>query len=224
MIAAPTSNEKYHDIYSRLADDGVPIVFVDREVSKFPIDCVSVDNFMGGRLAGEHLIQLGRRHLVFVTMVHMGRQTSSFKERLHGFNYALKTAGLPEANVLGLNSAAPSTGELFGYEVMTAAIRAATFPIDAVFTANDNLAYGVMRAVREANLRIPVDVAVVGFDDQDASAFVDPPLTTIRQPVHSVGVASVELLLNLLRLNRATPGRKRKRTRIEPTLVKRYST
>ena len=69
---------------------------------------------------------------------------------------------------------------------------------DAVFAASDMMAYGAMRALREANLRIPNDVAVVGFDDIPASSKPVPPLTTVRQPVSQMGIKTVEVLINLI--------------------------
>lgn len=223
IIAAPTSNEQHQAVYTQLGGDGVPIVFVDRDVPESHIDCVSVDNFVGGRLAAEHLLEGGRRRLGFVTMTHRGHQSSTVTERLNGFNYALQSAGLPPATVWGTNVIQQSTGEAVGYEVVSSALAGRDVPFDAVFATNDNLAYGAMRAIREAHLRIPQDIAVVGFDDQDASAFVEPPLTTIRQPVQSVGVAAVELLLKHLKADPASNRADPERLKIEPTLIRRGS-
>jgi DNA-binding LacI/PurR family transcriptional regulator len=223
IIAAPTSNEEHQAVYTQMGGDGVPIVFVDRDVPKSHIDCVSVDNFVGGKLAAEHLLESGRKRLGFVTMAHRGHQSSTVKERLNGFNYALQTAGLPSAKVWGKNVISQSTGEAVGYEIVHEALTSEKTPFDAVFASNDNLAYGAMRAIREANRAIPGDIAVVGFDDQDASAFVEPPLTTIRQPVQSVGEAAVELLLKHLNADPATIRKESERIKIEPTLIKRGS-
>jgi LacI family transcriptional regulator len=224
IIIAPTSVESPRAVYSRLTKDGVAVVFVDRDLPKVRIDCVSVDNFAGGRLAAAHLIERGRKNVAFVTMVYKGQQSSTLQERLSGCNYALQSAGLAKARVLGLEITDEVTGETVGYKAVAKALSGGKLSFDGLFTANDNLAYGAITAIREAGLKIPQDVAVVGFDDQDPSAFVDPPLTTIRQPVHSVGAAAVEKLLSRLGADSAADIRERARVKIEPTLIQRSST
>jgi LacI family transcriptional regulator len=209
-------------VYTQLGG-GVPIVFVDRDVPDSHVDCVSVDNLVGGKLAAEHLLASGRKRLGVVTITHRGHQSSTVTERLNGFNYALQLAGREPARVWGKNVVNQSTGEAVGYEVVGDALKSDEPPFDAVFATNDNLAYGAMRAIREAEFEIPGDIAVVGFDDQDASAFVEPPLTTIRQPVQSVGEAAVEILLKQLQAGPGAAKREPERLKIEPTLVKRAS-
>jgi LacI family transcriptional regulator len=223
VIAAPTSNDQYYAMYNRLASDGVPIVFVDRNVPESHIDCVSVDNFVGGRLAAEHLLSTGRKRMACVTKTHKGVQSTTLTERIKGFHYGLQTAGQKPAEILGLDVANVMTGEEAGFQAVSKALQSAKLPFDAIFTANDNLAYGAMRAILDAGLRIPADVAVVGFDDQDASAFVNPPLTTIRQPVELVGMTAVDILLKNLQNEEHATHRQPVRLRIEPKLVKRKS-
>jgi LacI family transcriptional regulator len=82
-----------------------------------------------------------------------------------------------------------------GYSAM---VRLLKYKPDAVFVASDTMAYGAMRALREANVRIPNDVAIVGFDDIPTSAKTDPPLTTIRQPVVQMGSKAVDLLIDAI--------------------------
>lgn len=224
IIIAPISTERARPIYNRMNKDGVAIVFVDRDLPKSHIDCVSVDNFAGGRLAAAHLLECGRRKIAFVTMVYKGQQSSTLQERLNGCNDAMQGAGLPPVKVLGLDTENQTTGEIFGYKAVARTLSDGEFSFDGLFTANDNLAYGAFMAIREAGLRIPQDVAVVGFDDQDPSAFVDPPLTTIRQPVHSVGAAAVEKLLHRLNADPKAERTEAERVKIEPTLVRRTST
>lgn len=224
VIAAPTNNDHFRLLYDELLNRGVPLVFVDRDIPKSRIDCVSVDNFVGGRLAGEHLIEIGCRHVAFVNVSYRKQQTSTIKERLNGLNSALQSAGLNPAKTLGLNLVQQCTGEAAGYRIVSEALETKNAPIDGLFAANDNLAHGAIRAVRDAGLRIPEDVAIIGFDDQDASAYVDPPLSTIRQPVSSLGKSAIEMLLKHLESDSKVTRKSRNRLRIEPTLVRRAST
>jgi LacI family transcriptional regulator len=78
---------------------------------------------------------------------------------------------------------------------------------DAIFAGSDIMAIGAMRALREAGLRVPEDVAVVGFDDVPQAARVEPPLTTVRQPIHRLGATTVDSLLDLISYPDSTPRR-----------------
>ena len=222
IIVAPLGKEEERDHYHLLLDSGAAIVFVDRDIANSRVDSVAVDNFLGGRLAGDHLIQSRRRRLAFVTMMHRGLQSVTLMDRMSGFNYALQSAGLGSAAVLSTDSPDQLTGESFGYNAVASAIRSKRFNFDGVFAANDNLAYGTIKALSESGLRVPKDVAVVGFDDQDSSAFVTPPLTTVRQPVQSVGACAVDLLLKRIK-TRQSLEREPQRIKIVPLLVKRQS-
>jgi len=222
LIVAPLGKEQERNHYHLLLESGAAIVFVDRDIANSRVDSVAVDNFLGGRLAGDHLIQSKRRRLAFVTMMHGGQQSVTLLDRMSGFNYALQSAGLDSAAVLSADSQDQLTGESFGFHAVASAIRSKRFNFDGIFAANDNLAYGAIKALSEAGLRVPKNVAVVGFDDQDSSAFVSPPLTTVRQPVQSVGACAVDLILKRIRTNQSIE-REPQRIKIEPVLVKRQS-
>jgi len=223
IIAAPTFDGRNGPDYDALARDHVPIVFVDRNLPNSHIDYVSVDNALGGKLAGEHLLSQGRRRLAFLTMVHSGRQSSTLQERLDGFNQGLSEAGLQLATVLGLKGVKEMSGEAFGYATIAEELRKKSFSLDGLFAANDNLAIGAMHALREVGKEIPKEISIVGFDDQDASAYLVPPLTTIRQPVDRVGVTAVELLLKNMEQDGVAKKRKPALIKLAPTFVARES-
>jgi len=223
MIVAPLGTEGERSHYRRLTEEGAAIVFVDRDIPDSSVDSVAVDNFLGGRLAGQHLIESGRTKAAFVTMLNHGRQSQTLQARHEGLNYALQSKGLRPAPALGLDTVGLATGEMFGHASVTAAIRNKSFSFDSLFCGNDNLAYGAIHALQEAGYRVPADVAVVGFDDQDTCAFFNPPLSTVRQPVLSVGSCAVELLLKRMR-DPEHASRERQRIKIEPHLIKRDST
>ncbi len=223
VIMAPTSSATYYDLFDGAMPPGVPVVFVDREIPQAQIDCVSADNFVGGKMAGEHLIENGRTRCAFLTIARNRSISNALAERLAGFDYALRKADLPPARVLTADADHEAIGETVGLATIGAALKSDRHAMDGLFTANDNLAYGAMQAIRDAGLNIPGDVSVVGFDDQDASAYVTPPLTTIRQPVRSIGAAAVDQLIKRIGAQSSPESVKAERIKIEPMLVRRSS-
>jgi DNA-binding LacI/PurR family transcriptional regulator len=150
---------------------------------------VGSDNFGAGRLAGEHLLARGRRKIAF-----LGQADShypEFKNRYEGLVRAVETAGLqhdPDLVVPAISS------EDQGY---TAArqLLAKGKPFDAIFAGSDLIAIGAMRALAEAGLSIPGDIALVGFDDIPAASLTSPPLTTVMQDMRHAGEALVETVM-----------------------------
>jgi DNA-binding LacI/PurR family transcriptional regulator len=174
----------------QLAAKGIPFVVFD-PIDELPDDVpfVGATNWRGGQAATRHLIGLGHRRIAMIS----GPDHPFCLARLSGHASALAEAGLPLESDLVVKS--PLTRE-HGY----AAARELLFRPDrptAVFTANDMQALGVYQAARELGLRIPHDLSVVGFDDVPAVAWMDPPLTTVHQPLAEMAAAATELALAL---------------------------
>jgi DNA-binding LacI/PurR family transcriptional regulator len=154
---------------------------------------IGCDNFQGGRLAGEHLVSLGRRRIAF-----LGGASShcpEFFDRFRGCDAALREVGGAMEAILQVDAeSAEEEGYAAARELLA---RGGAF--DAVFAASDLIAIGAMRALAEAGLRVPEDIAVVGFDDIPVAELFEPELTTIAQPVHELGAAAARLLLQRLR-------------------------
>jgi LacI family transcriptional regulator len=171
----------------QLASTGVGIVLLNRAAPRSVFSSVCANNRGGGRLAAEYLLRLGHRQIAHVTgPKHHGNMT----DRAKGFIRALAAAPRPIAPLV-LNGKNNFTG---GYE-MGREILANHPRITAIFTANDIMAFGVIRAITEAGRRIPADISVIGFDDVELSSIVNPPLTTVQQPKYEIGEAAVEILL-----------------------------
>ena len=154
---------------------------------------IGCDNAEGGALAGRHLIERGRTKIAF-----LGDASTHFPEffaRYCGCDAALREAGLRMNPALQVDA---SSTEQAGYEAAKMLI-ARGLPFDAVFAASDLIAIGAMHALKEAGLRIPEDVAVVGFDGTSMSRFSDPPLTTVVQDTSRAGELLVDTLLHLVR-------------------------
>jgi DNA-binding LacI/PurR family transcriptional regulator len=175
----------------QLAANGIPFVVFD-PITELPGDVpfVGATNWRGGKLATGHLIELGHRR---VAMIHGPAGQVCFDARMAGFASAMAAAGLTVDPALTVEAEASREG---GYAAGCALLALADRPT-AVFASNDLQAIGVYQAVRDAGLRVPDDVSVVGFDDVPVAAWVDPPLTTVHQPLSQMAVAATELALAL---------------------------
>jgi DNA-binding LacI/PurR family transcriptional regulator len=169
-----------------LRRDALPVVLIDASHPDLPH--IAIDDVLGGRLAAEHLLSRGHRHVAFVGDEPgnpFGFRAS--EDRRAGFRAALGDARIEEALAPhGREHAARSArGLLTGDEHPT-----------AVFAASDVQAIGVLETAAELGLRVPEDVAVIGFDDIEVASIVG--LTTVRQPLYETGVVGTDLLLALL--------------------------
>ncbi|HEY7736393.1 MAG TPA: LacI family DNA-binding transcriptional regulator [Candidatus Limnocylindrales bacterium] len=177
-----------------LANPPLPVVLVNTVAEGVPLPGVASDNRAGGRLAVEHLVSLGHRRIGHLTAAP--RHVAA-PERLAGARDGLVASGL-SADVLPI---AAGESEVAGGERAMRDLLTGSPDLTAVFAYNDLMAIGAIRAIRSAGGRVPEDVSVVGFDDVDLAAYVDPPLTTIAQSTAEMGRWAFERLARLL----ATP-------------------
>jgi LacI family transcriptional regulator len=151
-----------------------------------------VDNRGGGYEATQHLIEMGHREIATIVGP---REWPSAAARLEGYRAALRDASLSEDEALV--EYAPDWGPESGRAAAARLLeRGARFT--ALFAHSDLTALGAIRQLRLAGLGVPHDVSVVGFDDLPVAAFVDPPLTTIHQPMEEVGALAASLVLDRL--------------------------
>ncbi|GII57209.1 HTH-type transcriptional regulator MalR [Planotetraspora thailandica] len=175
------------DRYTRLTDQGVPIVLVDGYSPVIPAPFISPDDRLAARLAVQHLVDLGHRR---IGLALGQRRFVPVIRKIEGFRQAM-THLLGTADVDDLIQ--HSLFSVEGGQAAAAALidRGCT----GVFCASDLMALGAIRAARERGLSVPADVSVVGFDDSPLMAFTDPPLTTVRKPIAAMAAAAVETLL-----------------------------
>ncbi|MBC9034738.1 LacI family DNA-binding transcriptional regulator [Sphingomonas sp. JC676] len=173
---------------------------------------IGCDNLAGGRTAGEHLIERGRRRIAFLG--HCDDHYPEFRDRYSGLVEAMRAANLPVDP--GLHADSLSVEE-DGYEA-TQRLLARGIPFDAIFAASDLIALGAMRALTEAGLRVPDDVAIVGFDGIPAAATTQPPLTTVAQDYRHAGELLVDAIVRQITNKPADT------TLLQPRLVVRNST
>ncbi|HTU08189.1 MAG TPA: LacI family DNA-binding transcriptional regulator [Trebonia sp.] len=202
-LAAP------HDHYRLLNSRGIPVVLVNAAIDNLGFPCVATDDLSAAAQAFGHLVALGHERigLVLGPEDHMPS-----RRKLAAFRDHVDRAGF---------TVAPVEHALFSLEGgQAAATRMLREGVTGIICGSDVLALGAIRAVRRAGLSVPGDVSVVGFDDSGWLNCTDPPLTTVRQPIESMGKAAVALLVNQMETVVAHP----EELLFEPELVVRGST
>lgn len=192
------SNLMDDPVVQALIEGDLPFILNGRHLSDNQVSYVDVDNVASARDAVLHLFRLGRRR---VATIAGPRNMIAGADRLQGYIAALRDRGLAADPDLILESDFSETG---GYSSMQ---RLLAHKPDAVFVASDTMAVGALRALREAGLHVPEDVAIVGFDDMPLAARTDPPLTTVRQPIHRSGELATETLIDLIQHPHSSPRR-----------------
>lgn len=175
-------------LISDLLRDQIPFVSVGRYPDK-PVHYVDADNISGARMAVEHLIRLGHRRIATITGP---LDMIAGQDRLSGYRQALEARGIPVEEEL------IAEGDFTENSGMVAMQRLLPASPSAVFVASDTMAIGALRALRQAERQVPQDIALVGFDDIPIASAIDPPLTTVRQPIEQMGSMAVEVLLSIL--------------------------
>lgn len=195
---------------------GVPVVLVDHEVAGSTFCSVSVDDVEGGFLAAQHLLEIGRRRLAFVGGPGSIAQVA---HRLEGAQRAVDAVAGATLEVVRMPALTVLHGRAAGEEI---AGRTESARPDAIFAANDLLAVGLLQALAMSRaLRVPEDIALIGYDDIDFAAAAVVPLSSIRQPARLIGRTAVELLLRSI----SDPdGDYERSVRFRPELIVRQST
>lgn len=170
---------------------GVPVVVLDRSVPVSDVDIIRGDSFGGASQMTKYLLDLGHRQIAILS----GPQAvSTSSDRVAGYRQALLEAGLqPNEDNIFWGHYTPTSG----YN-MTQKILAATSRPTAIFAANNFIAIGALRALRDAGFQVPVDMSVVSFDDIPETISIDPFLTVVTQPTYEMGYRAAELLLTRL--------------------------
>ena len=188
LILAPASGAHGRaDVLDMVRASRTPVVLIDRFL-EYPCDQYAPENFEPVKKLTVHLLELGHRRIAAITGT---TGLSTTEERSRGFRAAMTEAGLvPDA---GLVQEGHSTAD-GGHAAMKHLLQRSQ-PPTAVVSMNNAMTIGVMRALREAGLRVPKDVALVGFDDFEWADFFEPRLTTMAQDVETMGTEAVQMLL-----------------------------
>lgn len=211
VLLTPASDDL--EAVHRFAAGGMPVILVDREIEQGVLPSVSVDDVEGGRLAVEHLLSSGRRRIAYVCGPRSVQQVA---DRLAGAETAVRAVAGAELEVIEQSALTVLQGRAAGESLIA---RTATLRPDAVFAANDLLAVGLLQAFSfGAAVRVPEDIAMVGYDDIDFASATVVPLSSVRQPARLLGWTGVDLLLK--ELDGVEHDR---RVRFQPELIVRES-
>ncbi|GAB4575295.1 MAG: LacI family DNA-binding transcriptional regulator [Anaerolineae bacterium] len=187
VIASATQDT---GIIRQLLNRDTPFVMVERPATaEDRVNYVTVDNVGAVHEVVKHLYSLGCRRIGHVTG---SLSNADAQDRLAGYRQALRAVGLPVDEDLIVEGHFSSRSGYLAAQTLIAR------GVDAIFAASDTTALGVMHALQEAGLRVPDDVAVVGFDDLPRALETRPPLTTVYQPIKEKGFKATELLLDML--------------------------
>lgn len=200
-------------VAERLLSAGVPVVLVDEQTARDDVCTVSVDDVEGGHLAVAHLLAQGRRRIAFVGGPLATRQVA---DRLAGARRAVTEIHGAQLEIVETDAMTVLAGRAAGEHLRMRADRP-----DAVFAANDLVAVGMLQALTmQASIRVPEDIALVGYDDIDFASAAVVPLTSVRQPAETLGSTAVDLLLRQLD-DQLEPVRRQ--VRFRPELIVRAS-
>ncbi len=178
------------DYVDSLIKEGVKIVLLDRNPHGLRVDTVKTDNFKGGYMATEYLLNLGHRDILFIRGISY---IDPSIERFNGYKKALKDKGVNRNNSFILNGNFTVDS---GYSAVKEYLNKHGLNFTSIFAANDQMAIGAIKALHDEGISVPNNVSVIGFDDSYLSPYVIPPLTTIKQRREEMGKVAVELLLD----------------------------
>ncbi len=186
ILLSPLFEDEYIDELKRRK---IPFVLLDNQKMQSSASAVLVDNYKGGFMATQHLLDLGHKKIAFISGTN--RYLSNW-ERKRGYEEALKNAGLKPYAIAGEHFDIAE-----GYKVTSGWLDAGCVPT-AIFAADDNIMLGAYDAIRERGLMVPDDISLIGYDDDTISSEVYPYFSSVRQPGTEMGRKAVEILMQLI--------------------------
>lgn len=189
LIVIPSDSSDLTRQADSYQKNGAAVVCVDRLPRRWQGDSVSADNETGAYNATRHLIQLGHERIAMITGP---LQLTNAEQRLNGFRRAMNEAGIAIKPEYTHETSFDIRGGRMKAQLLLRMVPAPT----AIFAANDMIALGVLQTIRDVGLRCPDDVSVVGFDDLDIAALMNPSLSSVYQPGYQLGVHAARILLS----------------------------
>jgi len=179
-----------NDVLVTLRRRGIPVVFIGKPPAETDSHAILIDNVGGARLMAHHYAMHGFKRILFIAGP---KDNLDSNDRLYGFKMGLSEMA---AEVETLDVVHGDFLRESGYEAAKLALETKTY--DAIFAASDHMALGAILYCRNRGFRVPDDIAVTGFDDTFFSEFLDPPLTTVHQPMQEIGSIAMETALRIL--------------------------
>ena len=197
MIVSVSKETNDYSHFKRFEDEGIPIVFFDRIIEEIHSDRVIIDDFDGAYQATEHLIIQGRRKIVHFS----GPQNRLIgQNRLNGYLKAMRDNGVVIDEKLIIHCDTFQSALVETQKLIDSGVK-----FDSIFTVNDFTAAGVIKILTRNGIKIPQDVSVVGFGDDQTSMMVEPTLTTVSQPGYEMGKKAMEQLIRRITQTRQEP-------------------
>ena len=191
ILASIAETDTDFQIYKQVMQLGLQVVFFDRCVFNIGASCVSIDDENSAQMITQHLIDHRYKKIAHL---RGPLSVSISRYRLNGFRKSLKKNNIPFRDKYIVESGFHETG---GYNAMMQLLDLpARERPRAIVAVNDPAAFGAMKAIREKGLRIPEDVAIVGFSDDIRAELMQTPLTTVRQPAYEVGKRAAQKLID----------------------------
>lgn len=191
LITCPAQESVDFSYYQKLIDDNFPLVTVDRKCGEIRTSAIVTDNYRATSEVVEHLLLLGCSRIALITSLEplsVGRQRyEAYKDSLAKNNISLNRDLIIHAN-LSLTTSIEAAKNLIKLPVLP----------DAIIGSDDTVAMAAMKVIKESGLNIPEDIAVVGFNDDPFSSFLEPSLTTVSQPAYLMGMKAMEKILEML--------------------------
>ncbi|TVQ36483.1 MAG: LacI family transcriptional regulator [Spirochaetaceae bacterium] len=196
----------------RLRKSRIPFVLIGRPPDRVPETSIHIDIIGGARALAHHLAGQGYRRLLYISGP---KRNADSNDRYYGFRLGLLEKGYADEQLLyAQGDYTPESG------YRSAEQHILRDQVDAVFASTDHTALGVLTYCASRGIKVPSEVAVAGYDDQDYAAYTWPPLTTVRQPVYELGQHAIEQLLHSMHADR----RRENAMILSPTLIVRQST
>jgi len=187
-------NEYEH--IKRINDQNIPVVLVDREIDDHKIPSVLIDNKLAMEAAVEYLCKFGHKKIGYITFSFKNQTT--VKNRYIGYCNGLKKNNISYYPEFVLIDESIRLEETKGtYNIIKRFLKRKVLPTAFIVSA-DIFAYGLIKALKEEGYNIPGDISIIGFDNIVFSEFVDPPLTTVKQPKKEMGLTAMNLLLDIV--------------------------
>lgn len=211
LLISPTARKP--NVYEAVYTQGLPVVYFDRYFKQSIIPYVSTQNFEGAYQITKQLIAAGHKRIACIQATY---GVMPVIERLRGYKKAMKEARLPPDTVgtgFSLENGYNETKSLLKREA----------PPTAIFAFTNPIALGCIKALKEEKKKIPDDVSLVTFDDSEFLAFIDPPITAVKQPVMEVAQTAVKMLVDLIEQRQISTPKKQENHLLIPEIIQRDS-
>lgn len=212
MIVNPTVNNQV--LFEEIIEKHYPLVIINRRIEGMDVDSVLIDNIKGARMAVNHFVQTGKRNLVAFVYQPLG--VTTWQDRITGFKEALREHSIDRQD----RSVIEVKNEVGRVKKAVMEYFKSSYPAEAVFSTNNMMTLEILEAFKELNIKVPDDIALIGYDDTVWAKHLNPPLTTIKQPAYEMGVIAAK---NLIKKINSKTKRKPKTVVLEPELIVRES-